>query len=224
MRIILVEDEVQMAELISHGLASKGYAVDMVHDGKKALDRIMLNHSDYNLFVLDLMLPSITGIELCKKIREHGINTPILILTSRNEIDMKVQLLESGADDYLIKPFSFDELYARVGALLRRPVPMTPVVLEFADIELHSGTRTVYKNGKKLALTLKEYVLLDHFMRNLDKVVNREELLSHLWDFNYNSFSNVVDVHIKNLRKKLDSTGDKGLLETIRGIGYRLKK
>lgn len=223
MRIILVEDETKLADALAQGLTQKGYAVDVVNDGEKAFKRITLNHVDYDLIVLDLMLPGMDGATITKEIRERNINLPVLILTARDEVETKVSLLSSGADDYLVKPFSFEELCARIQALLRRPTEMVPVLLQLNDIELNPTERTVIKAGKPLSLTLKEFVLLEYFLRNPNKVVNREELLSHLWDFNYTSFSNVIDVHIKNLRKKLDAYGDTDLLETVRGVGYRLK-
>jgi DNA-binding response OmpR family regulator len=222
MRIIIVEDEVKLAEALSLGLTKKGYAVDIVSDGQKALDRIALNHMDYDLIILDLMLPGMDGISITKNLRAQEITTPILILTARDEVNTKVDLLLAGADDYMVKPFSFEELIARIQAILRRPTEMLPSVLAVKDIELNPSLRSVTKNSKPISLTLKEFVLLEYFMRNPNKVINREELLSHLWDFNYSSFSNVVDVHVKNLRKKLDSTGVKNLLETIRGVGYKL--
>jgi DNA-binding response OmpR family regulator len=222
MRIIIVEDEVKLAEALSLGLTKKGYAVDIVSDGQKALDRIALNHMDYDLIILDLMLPGMDGISITKNLRAQEITTPILILTARDEVNTKVDLLLAGAEDYMVKPFSFEELIARIQAILRRPTEMLPSVLAVKDIELNPSLRSVTKNSKPISLTLKEFVLLEYFMRNPNKVINREELLSHLWDFNYSSFSNVVDVHVKNLRKKLDSTGVKNLLETIRGVGYKL--
>lgn len=223
MRILLVEDEVKLARALSHGLIQKGYAVDMIHDGIKAMNRILLNHMDYDLLIIDLGLPGMDGTSLTTKLREKKITTPILILTGKDETKSKIDLLLSGADDYIVKPFSFDELCARISALLRRPIEMVPVILKVNDLEMNSAERKVYKAKTLISLTLKEFVLLEYFMRNPNKVVNREELLSHLWDFNYTSFSNVVDVHIKNLRKKLDSVGEKGLLETVRGTGYRLQ-
>ncbi len=224
MKILLVEDEQKLADAISKGLALEGYTVDHIADGKKALTRISLHRSDYDLIILDLMLPSMDGYESCKQVREQNINTPILILTARNETDTKVQLLSSGADDYLVKPFSFAELVARLRALLRRPTETLPEILTSGDIELNLNDRRVTKNGKELTLTLKEFGLLEYFMRHPNQVVNREDLLNHLWDFNYVGFSNVVDVHVKNLRRKL-SDGDNGtVLETVRGIGYRLSE
>jgi DNA-binding response OmpR family regulator len=221
MKILLVEDEQKLATALVRGLGLEGYTVDHIADGKKALTRISLHRSDYDLVILDLMLPSMDGYEICKQMREMNITVPILILTARNETDTKVQLLQSGADDYLVKPFSFAELTARTRALLRRPNEKLPETLKVADIELSPGERRVRRSGRDVPLTLKEFGLLEYFMRHPNQVVNREDLLNHLWDFNYVGFSNVVDVHVKNLRRKLDANGE-SVLETVRGIGYRL--
>lgn len=221
MRILLVEDEEKLAKAVVQGLTKKGYAVDYILDGEKAMKRISLNHMDYDLVILDLMLPGMDGLAICKKMRESAITTPILILTARDEIETKVDLLLNGADDYLVKPFSFEELCARIAALLRRPVEALPSVVTVGDIVLNSSSHTVTKNNINISLTLKEFVLLEYFMRHPNTVINREELLTHLWDFNYSSFSNVVDVHVKNLRKKLDLQHGQTVLETIRGVGYR---
>lgn len=222
MKILLVEDEQKLADALSRGLQHEGYAVDIVSDGKKALTRISLHRSDYDLVILDLMLPSMDGLEICKQVREMNITVPILVLTARAETETKVELLLTGADDYLVKPFSFAELNARIRALLRRPSESLPENLKVADIELNPGKRKVTRDGKEIPLTLKEFGLLEYFMRHPNQVVNREDLLNHLWDFNYVGFSNVVDVHVKNLRRKLDGAGSGGILETVRGIGYRL--
>jgi len=223
MRILLVEDETKLANALVYGLTQKGFAADTLPDGKEAYTRISLNHSDYDIIVLDLMLPGMDGITICKQVRERNITVPILILTARDEIEKKIDLLLSGADDYMVKPFSFDELCARIQALTRRPTAMIPIVLRTSDITLDSTERKVFKGEKEVPLTLKEFMLLEYFMRRPNQVINREELLSHLWDFNYLSFSNVVDVHIKNLRKKLYRDRE-NTLETVRGIGYRLKE
>jgi DNA-binding response OmpR family regulator len=224
MRILLVEDEEKLAKAIVRGLTKKGYAVDYITQGDKALDRISLNHKDYDLVILDLMLPGLDGAAITKSMRDYNITTPILILTARDEVDSKVNLLLSGADDYLVKPFSFDELLARIQALLRRPVEMTPTILKIHDIELDPAQRKVHRGENEIPLTLKEFSLLEYFMRRPNEVINREELLTHLWDFNYDSFSNVVDVHVKNLRRKLDTDDSEVVLETVRGVGYRLKE
>lgn len=223
MRILIVEDEEKLATALARGLTQQGYAVDTLGDGKKAFTRISLHRNDYDLLILDIMLPSMDGHELCKAIREAGVTIPILILTARSETETKVDLLLSGADDYLVKPFSFAELLARVHALLRRPTETVPQIIIVQDIELNPVERTVRRGGKAITLTLKEFGLLEYFMRRPNEVVNREDLLAHLWDFNYMSFSNVVDVHVKNLRQKLAQGGDPGVLETVRGIGYRLR-
>ena len=222
MKILLVEDEEKLALGIAKGLQMEGYTVDIIGDGKKALTRISLHRSDYDVVILDLMLPGMDGYEICKQVRLWNITVPILVLTARAETDAKVQLLESGADDYLVKPFSFAELVARVGALMRRPVDALPETLLFADIELKPSERKVLRDGSEIQLTLKEFGLLEYFMRHPNQVVNREDLLNHLWDFDYVGFSNVVDVHVKNLRRKLYNAGGNGLLQTVRGIGYRL--
>jgi DNA-binding response OmpR family regulator len=224
MRILVIEDEEKLADALSKGLSKKGYAVDTVNDGEKGLTRMSLHRSDYDLVILDLMLPTLDGYGICTAARADGITTPILVLTARNETDTKVKLLLSGADDYLVKPFSFEELAARIQALLRRPVEAIPQVLTVQDIELNPSLRTVIKDGKEVPLTLKEFGMLEYFMRHPNQVVNREDLLSHLWDFSYASFSNVVDVHVKNLRQKLDDGAGPSILETVRGIGYRLRE
>lgn len=221
MKILLVEDEQKLASALSKGLGLEGYAVDVVSDGKKALTRIQLHRTDYDVVILDLMLPSMDGYEICKEMRASNITVPVLILTARAETETKVKLLQAGADDYLVKPFSFAELSARLAALLRRPTEKLPETLSFGDIELNPSERKVTRNGQEIPLTLKEFGLLEYFMRHPNQVVNREDLLSHLWDFNYAGFSNVVDVHVKNLRRKLESDGS-SVLQTVRGIGYRL--
>src|SRR3989344_4106133 len=223
MRILIIEDEQKLADAVSRGLTMKGYAVDIVSDGKKALSRLSLHRNDYDIVILDLNLPSMNGLEICRSARESGVTAPILILTAENQTEKKVELLLSGADDYLVKPFSFDELSARIQALLRRPKEAVPTVLEAGDIVLNPLDRKVSYAGKEIPLTLKEFGMLEYFMRRPNQVVNREDLLTHLWDFNYASFSNVGDVHIKNLRRKLSDEDGTNILETVRGIGYRLR-
>src|SRR3989344_1971577 len=222
MKILLVEDEQKLATAIARGLGLEGYTVDTIADGKKALTRISLHRTDYDLIILDLMLPSMDGNEITTQMREMNITIPVLVLTARNETDTKVQLLQSGADDYLVKPFSFAELVARIRALLRRPTESLPTMLKVGELELNPSERRAYRGGKEIPLTLKEFGLLEYFMRHHNQVVNREDLLNHLWDFNYAGFSNVVDVHVKNLRRKLDHKDGDSVLETVRGIGYRL--
>ncbi len=223
MRLLLVEDEEKLAAVLAEGLRHEGFAVDTIHDGAKAYTRISLHRSEYDLVVLDLMLPSMDGLEICKRVRADGITIPILILTARGEEEQKVNLLLAGADDYLVKPFSFEELTARIRAILRRPAHVLGTVLRAGDIDLDPGKHVASRGGKQLKLTLKEFGLLEYFMRHPGEVVNREDLIAHLWDFNYESFSNVVDVHIKNLRRKLDEGREPSVLETVRGVGYRLR-
>ena len=222
MKILLVEDEAKLALAIKKGLEMEGYTVDIIDDGKKALTRISLHRMDYDLVILDFMLPSMDGGEITREARGMGIVLPILILTARAETETKVSTLLAGADDYLVKPFSFAELTARIRAILRRPAESLPEILTVGDLELNASERRVIRNGEEILLTLKEFGLLEYFMRRPNQVVNREDLLNHLWDFNYIGFSNVVDVHVKNLRHKLDTGNGDVVLETVRGIGYRL--
>jgi two-component system OmpR family response regulator len=223
MKILIVDDEEKLADTLARGLRLKGYTVDVLYDGKSALTRISVHAKDYDLVILDLMLPFVGGVEICKTVRERGVTVPILILTARHEVENKVDLLLSGADDYMVKPFSFEELAARVHVLLRRPTETVQQKVSVGGIDLNATLRTATKDGKPLSLTLKEFSLLEYLLRHPNEVVNREELLSHLWDFNYDSFSNVVDVHVKNLRKKLDKRNNPSILETVRGVGYRLR-
>lgn len=219
----MVEDEEKLRDNLIFGLSKKGYAVDGLREGDKALKRISLNHMDYDLVILDLNLPGVDGDHIAKTMRKDNITTPILILTARDETETKVDLLSFGADDYLVKPFSFEELLARMQALLRRQTNSSPSVFSAHEITLNSTEHQVTLRGKTVALTLKEFVLLEYFMQHPNIIIKREELLTYLWDFNYSSFSNVIDVHVKNLRKKLGFSNSDSLriLETVRGIGYR---
>lgn len=223
MHILIVEDEERLAKALKKGLELKGYAVDWLPEPEKALNRIMLYRSEYDVIILDLMLPGMDGAEITKKVRSEGVTTPIIILTARNETEHKVDLLDKGADDYIVKPFSFEELISRINAVLRRPAQSKPVVLKVGDLAMDMATRTVRKDSEEIPLTLKEFSLLECFMRQPGEVLSREKLFDHVWDFNSLSWSNVLDVHMKNLRKKLgtDHHGDQ-LFETVRGVGYRL--
>jgi DNA-binding response OmpR family regulator len=222
MKILLVEDEQKLVDGLTRGLKHYGYTVDAIKEGEEAYERITLYHDDYDLVILDLMLPGMDGISICKQIRQKNITIPMLILTARAETDTKVDLLRHGADDYLGKPFSLEELEARIQALLRRPAESMQLILKVNDIELNIPERKATKNGELIDLTQKEFALLEYFMRNAGRVISRDELLSHVWDFNYTSFfSNSVDVHIKNLRKKIENDHEPKVLETVRGVGYR---
>lgn len=223
MRILVVEDQEKLAKSLKKGLEQEGYAVDYVLDGEAAERRIEVGHKDYDLVVLDLMLPKKDGYEVCRTMREHGIATPVIVLTARGATEDKISALNIGADDYLVKPFSFKELLARINALLRRPEAFVPSELSAGNLLLNTATREVFRDGKNIFLTLKEFSVLEYMLKNKGRVVNREELVDHVWDFNYDGFSNVVDVHIKNLRNKIDSNDNEKILETVRGVGYRLK-
>ena len=220
MRILIIEAEKNIAESIKKYLEQHGYAADCVFDAETAGRRVELYRNEYDLIILDWMLPGGSGLQICKDARKEGITTPILVLTGRSDTVDKVSALDLGADDYLVKPFSFEELLARVRALLRRPHESLPVRLQVGNLTLDTATRKVYRGKKEVDLTVKEFSLLEYFMRHPNQVLNRNQILDHLWGFDFDSFSNVVDVHIKNLRKKLKLNDT---LVTIRGIGYSLK-
>jgi DNA-binding response OmpR family regulator len=222
MRILIIEDQEKLALSIKKGLEHHGYAVDTLFDGAQGLRRIESSHSDYDLVLLDVMLPSTDGITICKEVRKKAIALPILMLTAKDTVDDKVLGLNTGADDYLVKPFSFEELVARVNALLRRPVEAVAPILSVGEITLNTITRKVTKKNKDIILTAKEFSILEQFMLHPNEVLTREKILSHVWDFAFEGFSNVVDVHIKNLRKKLQNKNET-LFETVHGVGYRFK-
>lgn len=221
MRILLVEDEVALAKSLKKALEKDGFAVDFVTDGETAERRIRLYQKEYDAIVLDWMLPKKDGIEVCKSIREAGIKNPILVLTARGDTDDKINALNAGADDYLVKPFSLEELKARIRALMRRPEQVLFPKLEAHGLVLDPITRKVKWHDKEVDLTVKEFSLLEYLLRHPNQVVSRNQILDHIWDFEFDSFSNVVDVHMKNLRKKIN--GHEDIIETVRGIGYRIK-
>lgn len=223
MRILIVEDNEKLAASLKKGLMNNGFAADCVHDGETAERRIDVHHDDYDVVVLDLMLPKKNGIEVCEALRAKGIMIPIIMLTARNTTEDKIVGLNSGADDYLTKPFSHDELVARINALLRRPPQTLPRELHSGDVRLDLIARKAYRSGTEVPLTLKEFMVLEYLMRHPNEVVTREQILNHAWDFAFESWSNVVEVHIKNVRKKVYPNGNEKVLETIRGVGYRLK-
>jgi DNA-binding response OmpR family regulator len=222
MRILVVEDNQKLADSLTRGLRQEGYAADYLVNGEEGEKRITMNHGDYDIIVLDINLPGKNGIDLCVSLREKGIMTPIIMLTSRDTTEDKIIGLDSGADDYLVKPFSFEELLSRMRALSRRPLGALPPQLEVGDIVLSPANQEAFKDKKKLDLTLKEFRLLEFFMSKPDEVINRQQIIDHLWDFQFNPLSRVMDVHINNLRNKLKSKHGT-TLETVRGIGYRLR-
>lgn len=220
MRILLVEDNEKLALYMQQMLEENGYAVDIRHDGISG--ERLANTGSFDLIILDIMLPERDGISICKNLREKNIITPIIMITAKGDVDDRVLGLDSGADDYLIKPFEMKELLARVRALLRRPTQVLTDVLTVRDITINSVKHEVTKAGALLPLTLKEYAILEYLLLNAGNVVTREQLLEHCWDFAYSAFSNITDVYIKQLRKKLDDTNET-YIKTIRGVGYKFK-
>jgi DNA-binding response OmpR family regulator len=220
MKILVVEDNKKLAENLKQGLAQEGYAVDVIEEGLAAERRILINRDEYDLVILDRMLPGKDGISICNSWRENDIVVPILMLTALDTTADKVTGLNSGADDYLAKPFAFKELLARIHALLRRPKQSKPLILTLGNIHINTTSRNVTYKDKPVSLTLKEFMVLEYLMRNTNKVVTRDELYSHAWDFADSSFSNTVDVHIKNLRKKIYDNGK--IIQTVRGVGYKM--
>ena len=184
---------------------------------------MLISHGDYDLLILDLMLPGKSGLDICITLRKEGIMTPIIMLTAKDTVDNKILGLDSGADDYLIKPFSFGELLSRVRALARRPRTTLLPNLKVGELSLNTSTQEVHIGDKKLNLTLKEFRILEFFITHPNQVLTRQKIIDHLWDFNFNPFSRVMDVHINNLRNKLEAHKNGPILETIRGVGYRLK-
>ena len=223
MRILIIEDQEKLAKSLKKGLEQEGYSADFLQDGESGQRRIENKSKDYDAVILDLMLPKKDGLEVCKAWRDQGISIPVLMLTAKDTLGDKVTGLDSGADDYLIKPFGFEELLARLRALLRRPREALPPELKAGDLILNSKAKQVFCRGKEIVLTLKEFSLLEYLMRQQNAVVSREQILEHIWDFSYTSLTNVVDVHIKNLRKKLGEQDYGQNIQTIRGLGYRFK-
>jgi len=222
MRILIVEDEQALAKIIKDSLETEGYAVDYLSDGQKALSRIQSTSQEYDLIMLDLMLPNKGGLQICQEVRSMNIDTPVLILTVNDDVESKVSLFDAGADDYLVKPFEFKELFSRIRAITRRPKKTLSVELKVSDITLNPATQKVSRAGKEIKLTLKEFRILEYFMRNPNIAVSREDLVRNVYDFDYDSFSNVLDVFINRLRKKIDNDRVNKLIETVHGVGYRL--
>jgi DNA-binding response OmpR family regulator len=221
MRVLIVEDERKIAAYMKRGLEEQGYAVDNVYTGSEALEWI--EATPYDLIVLDIMLPEVDGLTICRQVRQEGNRIPILMLTARDAVDDRVDGLDAGADDYLVKPFALKELLARLRALSRRnaDIPRNPV-LHIADLFLDTLTRRVRRGGKIINLTAKEYAILECLMREPEHVLTRTQIAEHVWNYDVYNQSNVVDVYIKNLRRKIDSNCDQKLIQTVRGAGYRL--
>ncbi|MCX5792320.1 MAG: response regulator transcription factor [Elusimicrobia bacterium] len=223
MRLLVVEDNVKLAVSLKRGLEQEGYAVDTALDGEAGWKKLLAGLEDYNLIIMDLTLPKIDGLELCKNMRKEGIMLPVIMLTARDTVEDKIIGLDAGADDYLVKPFSFDELLARLRSCLRRPREVLPGELRVRDLTLDVTGAKVFRGGSEIKLTLKELRLLEYFMRHPGQVLLREQITGHLWDFDFDSVSNVLDAHMKNLRRKIDGGYEEKLFETVRGMGYRLK-
>lgn len=220
MRILLVEDNRRLSDSLRTILTEDGYAVDTAYDGVEGEEMALL--TAYDVIVLDIMLPKRDGIEVCRSLRDQRVTTPVIMLTARDAVDDRVKGLDSGADDYLVKPFEVKELRARLRALLRRDSDNKGANLVVADLSLDPATHYAWRGDTPLDLTAKEFALLEYLMRNLNRLVTRDMVTQHLWDYDHNTSSNVVDVYIRRLRRKVDDPYDIKLIETVRGAGYRL--
>jgi DNA-binding response OmpR family regulator len=221
MKVLLVEDESKVAHFISRGLQEEGYIVDVAPDGRKGLQCI--NETVYDIVLLDLMIPEIDGLELLKLMRAKGVDTPVLIITAKSSKEDVVKGLDTGSDDYLTKPFSFDELLARIRALLRRNRQAPSLTIEYRDLILDTYTRKLFIGSKEAELTEKEFMIMEHMMKNSEKPITRKELAEHGWESQDDS-SNIVDVYINFLRKKMETLSDKRYINTVRGVGYILRE
>ncbi|MCX6575996.1 MAG: response regulator transcription factor [Candidatus Aminicenantes bacterium] len=220
MRILIVEDDRKVGAFLQKGLREEQYAVDVCRDGEEAVDWASIN--SYDVIVLDIMLPKKDGFAVCRELRQKGMLTPILMLTAKDSVEDKVSGLTEGADDYLTKPFSFEELLARIRALLRRTQDYKTKVLRVGDLEMDTAKRQAIRAGKQIPLSGKEYALLEYLMRNKGRVVTESMIVEHVWDMNYEGTSNIVNVYINYLRKKIDSEFEVKLVRTIRGHGYTI--
>lgn len=221
MRILIAEDERDLNQLIKKRLRDSGYSVDSCFDGKEVFDYLLC--AEYDALILDIMMPKMDGISVLRELRGQGNAVPVLLLTARDSIEDRVTGLDAGADDYLIKPFAFEELLARLRVLLRKPVTEKSNVLSVADLSLHVDTRRVFRGGDELQLSSKEYALLHYMMQNAGIVLSRDKLEQHVWDYDFSGGSNVIDVYIRYLRKKVDEGYPQKLIHTVRGHGYVLK-
>jgi len=221
MRLLVIEDEKKVARFIKKGLEEEGYAVDLAFDGEEGLAMVL--DQVHDLIILDMALPKIDGLQVLKKLRERKVPVPVLLLTVRATIEDKVLGLDSGADDYLTKPFAFQELLARIRALLRRKAEVGPPLLQVEDLVLDPARHLVTRGGEKIDLTSKEFALLEYLMRNAGRVLTRAMISEHVWSYDFDTETNVIDVYVNYLRRKIDSGGEKKLIHTVRGSGYVLK-
>lgn len=220
MRVLVVEDEPKIAAFVQRGLQEELYVVDVARDGEVALEMVVV--AEYDVIVLDILLPKRDGVSVCRELRQVGIKTPVLMLTAKDTVDDRVVGLDSGADDYLVKPFAFKELLARIRALLRRPPTMQSDVLQVADLVLDKVKHRVLRGERTIDLSPKEYSLIELLMRYRGQVLTRTMIAEHIWDYDFYSESNIVDVYVRNLRRKLDDSFQLKLIHTVRGVGYRL--
>jgi DNA-binding response OmpR family regulator len=220
MRILVVEDEPGIALFIRQGLSEAGYAVDVAGDGEEGLDYALA--AEYDAIVLDILLPRMDGLDLLRELRDRGMMTPVLLLTARDAVEDRVQGLDAGADDYLVKPFAFSELLARIRALLRRPPLQTEAVLRVGDLEMDIARHEVRRSQRVIELSPREFALLEYLIRHPTQVLSRTQIIEHVWNFDFSYESNVVDVYIGYLRRKLNRSSDTPLIHTVRGVGYRL--
>jgi DNA-binding response OmpR family regulator len=222
MRVLVVEDERKVASFIRQGLEEEGHSVELAGDGEQALD-LAAAGPPYDLVVLDVMLPRQDGVSVLRQLRRRRVRSPVLMLTARDSVAEKVAALDAGADDYLTKPFAFEEFLARVRALLRRGTVQTTATLKIADLTLDPLRREAVRGGRRIDLTTREYALLEYFMRNAGRVLTRPMLAEHVWGLDFDAESNVIDVYVGYLRRKIDRDGERRLFHTIRGAGYVLK-
>lgn len=222
MRLLLVEDELRLSNTIKKGLTEDGFAVDTAFDGEEG--QYLAENESYDLIILDVMLPKIDGVTLCKEIRHKNIKIPVIMLTAKSAVEDKIAGLQSGADDYMTKPFSFLELRARIQALLRRVQNNPSSVLKIADLELDPLKHQVSRSGKKIHLTQKEFSILEYLLRHSDEVVTRTMIVEHVWDYNFDNMSNIVDVFVASIRRKIDSKEKIKLIHTIHGVGYKISQ
>ena len=221
MRLLVAEDERDLNRIITKKLMSEGYSVDSCYDGEEAWD--CLDYTDYDGIVLDIMMPKIDGMEVLRRLRKKGKDTPVLFLTAKDAISDRVAGLDSGANDYLVKPFSFDELTARIRAMLRKSFGAVSNILTVEDLEIDTAAHTAKRGGKTISLSSKEFALLEYLIRNAGIVLSREKIENHIWNFDYEGGTNVVDVYISYLRRKIDGDSDVKLIHTVRGSGYVLR-
>jgi len=221
MRILVVEDSRRLAGIIKRGLLEEGYAVDNAYDGEEA--EYMAETTPFDVIILDIMLPKKDGVAVCRDLRAKNVSTPILMLTAKDSVEDKVAGLDSGADDYLVKPFAFSELLARIRALLRREVLPRVQQLQVGDLSLDPQTREAWRDGTRMDLTAKEYAILEYFMRRPNVVVTRTMLGESVWDYEFDGISNIIDVYVRRIRRKIDKDGQVSLIQTVRGAGYRLR-